>query len=120
LAYLDDVVHTLNAARATGGIDCGLYWVGEREIGVRTGWSPSGCAVGTVLDPLAILESVERLLDEGVDAIGGVGDSWCNDRAPSRRWQPNYALYSMNCPRRSSVRRTVACGTSPKWRLRRI
>jgi hypothetical protein len=72
MAYLDDVVHTLNAARATGGIDCGLYCVGEREIGVRTVWSPSGCAVGTVLDPLAILESVERLLGEGVDAIGGV------------------------------------------------
>ncbi len=72
IAYLDEVVHTLNAARATGGIDCSLYSVGEREIGVRTVWSPSGCAVGTVVDPLAILETVQRLLDEGVDAIGGV------------------------------------------------
>jgi uncharacterized protein DUF3326 len=71
-AYLDDVIHTLNAARAVGGIDCSLYTVGSREIGVRTLWSPSGCAVGTVLDPLAILETVEQLLDAGVDAIGGV------------------------------------------------
>jgi hypothetical protein len=72
MAYIDDVVHTLNAARAVAGIDCGLYTVGSEEIGVRTVWSQSGCAVGTVLNPLVILESVERLLNEGVDAIGGV------------------------------------------------
>jgi hypothetical protein len=71
-AYLDDVVHTLNAARAVAGIDCGLYTVGSEEIGARTVWSQSGCAVGTVLNPLAILESVEQLLKEGVHAIGGV------------------------------------------------
>jgi hypothetical protein len=71
-AYLDDVVHTLNAARAVAGIDCSLYTLGAHEIGARTVWSQSGCAVGTVLNPLAILESVERLLGEGVDAIGGV------------------------------------------------
>jgi hypothetical protein len=71
-AYIDDVVHTLNAARAVAGIDCGLYTLGAHEIGARTVWSQSGCAVGTVLNPLAILESVERLLNEGVDAIGGV------------------------------------------------
>ena len=71
-SYLDDVVHTLNAARAAAGIDCGLYTLGAQEIGARTVWSQSGCAVGTVLNPLAILESVERLLAEGVHAIGGV------------------------------------------------
>jgi uncharacterized protein DUF3326 len=71
-AYLDDVVHTLNAARAVGGIDCGLYTLGSQEIGARTVWSQSGCAVGTVLNPVAILETVERLLNEGVHAIGGV------------------------------------------------
>jgi hypothetical protein len=71
-AYLDDVIHTLNAARAVAGIDCGLYTLGTHEIGARTVWSQSGCAVGTVLNPLAILDSVERLLGEGVDAIGGV------------------------------------------------
>jgi hypothetical protein len=70
--YLDDVVHTLNAARAVAGIDCGTYTIGSQEIGVRTVWSQSGCAVGTVLNPLAILESVEQLLAEGVHAIGGV------------------------------------------------
>jgi Protein of unknown function (DUF3326) len=72
MAYLDDVVHTLNAARAVGGIDCSLYVLGAREIGVRTVWSQSGCAVGTVLNPMVILDSVERLLAEGVHAIGGV------------------------------------------------
>jgi hypothetical protein len=71
-AYLDDVIHTLNAARAAAGIDCSLYCVGSREIGARTVWSASGCAVGTVLDPLAVLETVEHLLGAGVDAIGGV------------------------------------------------
>ena len=29
-AYLDDVIHTLNAARAVGGIDCSLYTLGSR------------------------------------------------------------------------------------------
>jgi hypothetical protein len=71
-AYIDDVVHTLNAARAVAGIDCSSYIVGAQEIGARTVWSQSGCAVGTVLNPLAILESVERLLAEGAQAIGGV------------------------------------------------
>jgi len=71
-AYLDDVVHTLNAARAVAGIDCGLYTVGAKEIGARTVWSQSGCAVGTVLNPVAILDSVQQLLNEGVHAIGGV------------------------------------------------
>ncbi len=71
-AYIDDVVHTLNAARAVAGIDCSSYIVGSQEIGARTVWTQSGCAVGTVLNPLAILESVERLLAEGAQAIGGV------------------------------------------------
>ncbi len=71
-AYLDDVVHTLNAARAVAGIDCSSYTIGSKEIGARTVWSQSGCAVGTVLNPLAILESVQQLLDDGAHAIGGV------------------------------------------------
>jgi hypothetical protein len=71
-AYLDEVVHTLNAARAVAGIDCASYTVGASEIGARTVWSQSGCAVGTVLNPLAILDSVQQLLDDGANAIGGV------------------------------------------------
>ena len=70
--YLDDVIQVLNAARAAAGIDCGLYSVASQEIGARTVWSQSGCAVGTVLNPVAILETCERLLGEGVHAIGGV------------------------------------------------
>jgi len=71
-AYLDEVVHTLNAARAVAGIDCANYTVGASEIGARTVWSQTGCAVGTVLNPIAILESVQQLLDNGAHAIGGV------------------------------------------------
>jgi len=71
-AYLDEVVHTLNAARAVAGIDCSSYTVGASEIGARTVWSQSGCAVGTVLNPVAILESVQQLVDNGAQAIGGV------------------------------------------------
>jgi len=71
-AYLDEVVHTLNAARAVAGIDCANYTLGASEIGARTVWSQTGCAVGTVLNPIAILESVQQLLDNGAQAIGGV------------------------------------------------
>lgn len=71
-AYLDEVIHVLNAARAVAGIDCGMYTLGSQEIGARTVWSKSGCAVGTVLNPLSILESVEYLLSAGAHAIGGV------------------------------------------------
>jgi hypothetical protein len=71
-AYLDEVIHVLNAARAAAGIDCGMYTFGAQEIGARTVWSKSGCAVGTVLSPLSILDSVAYLLSEGAQAIGGV------------------------------------------------
>lgn len=70
--HLDDVVNTLNAARAVAGIDCGLYTVGAEELGVRTQWSQTGCAVGTVRNPAAILEAVEHLLAQGVQAVGAV------------------------------------------------
>jgi hypothetical protein len=71
-AYLDDVVHALNAARAAAGIDCSNYTVAEQEIGVRTVWSQTGCAVGTVVNPLAMLASIEQLISAGAQAIGGV------------------------------------------------
>src|SRR5919197_561264 len=70
--YIDDVVNTLGAARAAAGIDCPIYTVLEEELGVRIEWSPSGCAVGLVLRPEAIAGAVQTLLNEGVDAVGGV------------------------------------------------
>jgi len=70
--YLDDVESTLDAARATAGIDCGLYTVLREELGVRIEWSAAGCAVGTVLHHEAILEAVTLLLAEGAQAVGGV------------------------------------------------
>jgi Protein of unknown function (DUF3326) len=71
-SHLDDVINTLNAALAVGGIDCSLYTVGTEDIGVRTEWTATGCAVGTIRNPIAILDMVEQLLAQGVDAIGGV------------------------------------------------
>jgi hypothetical protein len=70
--YLDYVLNTINAARAAGGIDCDLYTVLTTELGVRIDWSSSGCAVGTVLHPEAILDAVAALIAEGAQAIGGV------------------------------------------------
>lgn len=70
--YIDDVIDTLNAARAVKGIDCAPYTILASELGVRIGWSASGCAVGTILDPTVMLAAVELLLSHGVAAIGGV------------------------------------------------
>ena len=72
IAYVDDVVNTLNAARAVKGIDCSLYAILERELGVRIEWSQAGCAIGTVVDPETILEAVELLIAQGANAVGGV------------------------------------------------
>jgi len=71
-AYLDDVLDTLSAARASAGIDCPVYTVLGEELGVRAEWSPSGCAMGSILRPERIVEAVETLLAAGVDAVGGV------------------------------------------------
>ena len=70
--FLDDVVSTLDAARAVRGIDCGIYTILERELDIRIGWSETGCAVGTLGDPEAILEAVELLVSQGASAVGGV------------------------------------------------
>ncbi len=70
--HLDDVVNTLDAARAVKGVDCGIYTVLEREPGIRIEWSETGCAVGTLADPEAVLEAVELLMSQGATAVGGV------------------------------------------------
>ncbi len=70
--YLDCLVNTLNAARAVKGIECGTYTVLRHALDVAIQWSPTGCAVGTVLNPEAIVEAVEVLLSHGVHAVGGV------------------------------------------------
>lgn len=70
--YLDYVIHALNAAKAVKGIACEAYTILEKELGVRIDWSETGCAVGTVLYPEAILQAVEFLMSHGVEAVGGV------------------------------------------------
>jgi hypothetical protein len=70
--FLDDVVNTLNAARAVKGIDCGRHTILEDELGVAIEWSDAGCAVGSVLHPEVVLDAAELLIDHGAEAIGGV------------------------------------------------
>ncbi|HAM52624.1 MAG TPA: hypothetical protein DCP92_18710, partial [Nitrospiraceae bacterium] len=72
IAYVDFVVNTLNAAKAVKGIDCDLYTILRKELGVQIEWAESGCAVGTVLRPEAILEAAEFLISRGVHSVGGV------------------------------------------------
>jgi hypothetical protein len=72
IAYIDDVINTINAARSVKGISCDIYTVLRNELGVKIAWSDSGCAVGTVLNPVFILEAVECLISHGVQAVGGV------------------------------------------------
>jgi len=60
--FLDYVISALNAARSVKGIACGLYTVLERELGVKIEWSKTGCAVGTMQHPEALLAAVEKLL----------------------------------------------------------
>ena len=72
IGNIDDVINTLNAARAAKGIDCGLHTVLARGPGIEIEWSRAGCAVGKVLDPDSILDAVELLVANGAQAIGGV------------------------------------------------
>lgn len=72
LDYMDYVVNTLNAARAVKGVACDTYTVLREELGVKIAWSETGCAVGTVLNPEAILDAVEFFIERGMNAIGGV------------------------------------------------
>ena len=46
IGNIDDVINTLNAARAAKGIDCGLHTVLARGPGIEIEWSRAGCAVG--------------------------------------------------------------------------
>src|SRR5262249_13524725 len=72
IEYLDYIVNTLNAGKAVSGIECDSYTILERELGISIEWSQSGCAVGTVLHPDAILKAVEFLISQGADAAGGL------------------------------------------------
>lgn len=72
IGHIDDVINTLNAARAVKGIDCGLHTLLPRHPGIEIEWSRAGCAVGTVLDPGVIWEGVDLLVANGAQAIGGV------------------------------------------------
>ena len=72
LDYLEDLTAALDAARAAAGIDCGVYVVLRETLGVNIAWSETGCAVGTITNPDVVLEAVDALLADGVQAVGGV------------------------------------------------
>lgn len=72
IEYLNEVINTLNAACAVKGLDSSMYRLLEGELGVKIAWTESGCAVGTVLNPEAIIEGVEKLIAHGATAVGGV------------------------------------------------
>jgi hypothetical protein len=72
VGYLEDVTSAFDAARTAAGIDCGVYVMLRETLGVSIDWSETGCAVGTVAKPEVVLEAVQALLADGVDAIGGL------------------------------------------------
>jgi Protein of unknown function (DUF3326) len=72
LGFLDEVTSAFDAARTAGGLDCGVYVVLRETLGVSIGWSETGCAVGTVANPEVVVEAVQALLADGVQAIGGL------------------------------------------------
>ena len=68
--HAEVVVHTLNAAMASGGLDCGTWVKAGGEIGAHVVWSSAGCAIGTVDRPDLIIEAVRQLLGHGCEAVG--------------------------------------------------
>jgi Protein of unknown function (DUF3326) len=72
LHLLDDVLLTLDAARASGGLDCDSYTVLRDDPGVEIAWTSRGCAVGLISQPDVIIEAAEALVESGAEAIGGV------------------------------------------------
>lgn len=70
--FLEEVTGAFDAARTAAGIDCGVYVMLRETLGVSIEWSETGCAVGTVANPEVIVEAVQALLDDGVQAIGGL------------------------------------------------
>lgn len=72
IQYLDHIINVLNAGVAVKGLDCESYVVLDQELGVEIEWSQSGCAVGRLPHPEAILRGAEILLSRGLQAVGGV------------------------------------------------
>lgn len=70
--YRDDVIHVLNAAKAVAGISCDDLIRLDKPLGARIEWAPSGSASGLIDDPETLLLGVEKLLDAGCEAVGGV------------------------------------------------
>ena len=69
---LDEVLRTLDAGRATGGLACDTYAILRDEPGVEIAWSSRGCAVGFIRHPRVIIEAVDGESAAGAEAIGGV------------------------------------------------
>jgi hypothetical protein len=72
VGFLDEVTCAFDAARTAAGIDCGVYVMLRETLGVSIAWSETGCAVGAVANPEVVVEAVQALLADGVQAIGGL------------------------------------------------
>jgi hypothetical protein len=70
--YSEVVVHTLNAATASAGLDCDTWIRARGEIGASVSWSPAGCAIGVVDRPDVIIEAVRHLVEAGCNAVGAL------------------------------------------------
>ncbi len=68
-ADLEVIFNVLNAVRAVHGVDIQDYVITDRPVGGRCVENESGCFVGTVDDPGAVLEACEKLVRCGVNAI---------------------------------------------------
>lgn len=70
--YFDEVIHALNAGMAVGGFSCDTYTVCDADFGVEIGWTPTGCATGTIKNAEVLLKGAHAMLDLGMEALGVV------------------------------------------------
>lgn len=66
---LDIVFNIVNAVRAIHGVNISNWIVTDKPIGGRCVENNSGAIVGTIDNPQVLLESCEKLIRKGVDAI---------------------------------------------------
>jgi glycosyltransferase involved in cell wall biosynthesis len=70
--YRDEMVNVLNAGRASAGIDCGRVVMLDEEPGVEIEWTEAGAAAGVIRNSEVMITAVEKLLERGACAIGGL------------------------------------------------
>lgn len=69
-AHLDLIFNIVNAVRAIHGVDIVDVVVTEKPIGGRSVENGSGAIVGTIDNPQVLFDACEKLIRQGVNAIG--------------------------------------------------